>query len=1174
MLKKLIQLKTISLFCSFVFCLFVVAIEISNAAPTDKLPKQNKTDDFGAETIEEDTTPLPLGLVEQQEDSTNKNTEKKVTTENNLKYILSKALADGESGYGVSAVPVPKDGEIIGIQLFGLTDQSIFKTVGFQEGDILKKAGDITFTKQQDLQKLLEQVLAKETVLVSLERATEETIIPVTTVEESEAEAEDLEGSLAPLDTTTLLNVNDVEIATLVKTFSKLTKRNYIVDNNVKGKITIHLPTPVSLEQALRILDSVLLLKGFTTVPVDKNTWKVINAKDARQTTIPLTNNEKQNPSDIMVTTLVRLKHIAAQDVQQLLGQFISKDGILNSFAGTNSLVLIDSAANIKRLQELIKELDVPALDQDITIIPILYAEAKDIAEKIEKILGEDKEKQAPTTPVRNTSIRTPSQPGITNTVTTDNNSPSERRSLPLKIIPDERTNAVIVVADPEMTLRVKALVEQLDSRIDQSTGRFWVYRLKHADAEQLAEIINSLISGTAAESSSEKSGTQGSSISRKSSSSERSSSRETSAQRINQNLQRNQAAQNRAAASSSGEGKVTLEGEVFVAPDTATNSLIINASKTDYERVKDVIEQLDIKRKQVLVEATVLEVRLSKNEALGVELQGTLGTDNAGLFAQSNFGGLTNLLTNPAALADLTLAAASTGTLTLPGGLTIPSQAALVSAVSRVENVNVLSTPTIMATDNEEAEIIVGQNVPFVTGTSTDSSTLTNRFNSIERQDVGITLRITPQISDGEFVMLKIFVEISNVVARTQGDPNGPTTTIRTTETTVAVKNNQMVITGGLLQDDISEATRGIPFLQDIPVLGQYFQRQEQSDVRTNLLVFITPKIIEDQFDARDNSKLKANSLENELNIRNVVPKREEILKSDALDNVVEVEKGDANNPPSTITAPTKDNIEVLLPQLKATAVAPTLPEVSKKEPPVKEEPPVAKGDSPAPISEIPLQPDTRQKQIIENYKEETAKKNASNPVENNTIKDAPPKKREILEFKVRPKLPSQSAKAVETQIAPTKDIPDNLPNNIPTNAPETTKETKVPTVVQPSSSKVEFSVIERNNSRARLKQPKNQKSYLVFRQLNSHERTELDKDPNVTFADKDKTFGLTVSEGTSSTISQFFTVGGKYKVKDAVFVCLGHYSSLEQASEIHTSLKNPESWNEHNKNLTWVKR
>lgn len=718
--------------------------------------------------------------------------------------------------------------------------------------------------------------------------------------------------------TTTILNVNEIEIAALIKSISKLTDRNYILDDGVKGKISINLNTPVTIEEALKILDAVLLLKGFTTIPIDKNIWKVVAVAEAKQTTLPLHLKSPDRPTDMFITQVIRLEYVPANDIQQLLQQFVSSGGSITSFSGTNAIILIDSAANIERLTKLVDLLDTPADDQDITIIPIVYAEATDVSEKINEILGTEDEnstnQQANSLALSRTNNRVNNNArGRSNSRTQASQAASsnsvERNVLPVKIIPDERTNSLIVVADQSMTTKVKALVERLDSKLDLSSGRFYVYNVKHADAESLSEILNNLISGTEGTESESTTRTTGSSLSRTNSNNRTDSSSNTAAatrERIRQALR----TRNLLTGGGREDGKVNFEGEVSISADPSTNTLIINASKTDYLRVKEVIDQLDIQRRQVVVEATLIEVTLSDEKALGIELQGSTGGKDLGILAQSSFGSLNNLLLGSQsgdtaalgnALTDLTLAAASSGTVTLPGGITVPSQAVLVKALSSVSNVNVLSSPTILAMDNEEAEIIVGENVPFVTSRSTDTANIANTFNSIERQDVGITLRITPQISAGDYVVLSIFVEISNVVPATRTDPNGPTTTIRTAETMVEVQDGQMIATGGLIADNVTEATRGIPFLEDLPVLGHLFKREDTTRRRTNLLVLITPRIASDQFEARDYTLAARDKMENAIKSMpgDINPSRSEILRSEQLDYVV-------NELPLEITSPT----------------------------------------------------------------------------------------------------------------------------------------------------------------------------------------------------------------------------------------------------------------------------
>ena len=270
--------------------------------------------------------------------------------------------------------------------------------------------------------------------------------------------------------------------------------------------------------------------------------------------------------------------------------------------------------------------------------------------------------------------------------------------------------------------------------------------------------------------------------------------------------------------------------------------------------------------------------------------LTSTGGADG-GAIAKSDFSadnGLTKLFTDPGKLQGLTVAAASAGSLKLPG-LTIPTQTILVNAAQQNNNINVLSAPTILATDNEEAQIVVGNNVPFLASTGTNATNLNNTFNQVDRQDVGITLRITPQISSRDYVTLKVYTEVSSLVLSTLNSALGPTTNKRQSETTIIAKDGQMIVTGGLLSDEVSETDEGVPYLKDIPVLGHAFKNNSQARTQKNLLIFLTPRIIKDQFDARDTTIESRDKMEDVIAAYNVQPKRRGTLRSDRIDRVAE---------------------------------------------------------------------------------------------------------------------------------------------------------------------------------------------------------------------------------------------------------------------------------------------
>ena len=619
-------------------------------------------------------------------------------------------------------------------------------------------------------------------------------------------------------DSSTEINVKNADIAAIIRIFSRKTKRNFILDEKVRGKVSIYLPGKVSAEESLRILDSVLALKGFSSVPIGDNLWKIVPSKEARQSTIPtLTESRTDTPTAAVVTRLVTLKYVSAQDIQQILSPLVSGDGVVNAYTGTNSLIMIDSEDNIERLVKLIDELDVPFSNREMTIIPVQFADSQDIAQKLTDILGDPSKKDGSGDLAR-ASLGDGSG-GVLSGGVPRPVSPSGRtvsaRALEPKIIADQRTNAIIVVADGDTTARVRALITQLDSKLDLSGNKFYVYRCQHANAEELAQVLAGLSgSGGGATGGGAGSRQSGSSLSGSKSSS---SGSNKSMFGSSQGASGGATGGTSGASQSQGPVSTQLGENINITADPATNSLIIASSKLDYERIKSLISQIDVKRRQALVEATLLEVDIDHSIRASTSFMGSTGGADGGGIIRSDFGGAPNnlagLFNNPSSLQGFTLAAASSGSLTLPGGFVVPTQTMLVSAAQNNNNINVLSAPTILATDNEEAQIVVGQNVPFLASTSTNATNLNNTFNQVDRQDVGITLRITPQISSRDYVTLKVFTEVSALIPSTLNSSLGPTTTKRQSETTIIAKDGQMIVTGGLIADDVSETDEGIPY-------------------------------------------------------------------------------------------------------------------------------------------------------------------------------------------------------------------------------------------------------------------------------------------------------------------------------------------------------------------------
>jgi len=385
----------------------------------------------------------------------------------------------------------------------------------------------------------------------------------------------------------------------------------------------------------------------------------------------------------------------------------------------------------------------------------------------------------------------------------------------PVKIIPDERTNSLVVVASGDDTRQVEEIVARLDVPPPIGKGRINVVYLKNADAEELAKTLQEI---TAAGKKVEVPGKKG----------------------------------------------VELAGDVIITPDKATNSLVITASPQDFEVLRGVIEQLDIRRPQVFVEGLIMEVMMNTLRELGVEFRSVpedLAKDTSEADTEV-FGGTTFIgpLTDPFSLQGLALGAAD-GTITF-GGVTFLNVGALIRALQTDTSTNILSTPHLLTTDNEEAEIIVAENVPFRVRTTATASGFP--VEEIERKDVGLTLRITPQISEGDFLRLNLYEEISQVQpAGTVQGATDLTTLKRSARTTVVVQDHQTVVIGGLIADNVTEAVSKVPWLGDIPLLGHLFRSTSKTNAKTNLLIIITPHIVRTSKDLEGVYKEKRGEME-----------------------------------------------------------------------------------------------------------------------------------------------------------------------------------------------------------------------------------------------------------------------------------------------------------------------
>ena len=604
------------------------------------------------------------------------------------------------------------------------------------------------------------------------------------------------------------LNVVEEDLNELIKLVSKRLGKDFILSNDIRTrkKITILSDKPMDSKMAYNVFLTSLEMNGYTITKTPSGLYTIVAIKDALNKPLDLFKENSPN-EDRFITRIVQLNNISAKEISSIIQPLKSKDGEISSYPTTNSLIISDIGSVIDNMLKLIKELDQEGPQEVIEFIPIVYADASDISQKVKEIYLDD---SANKTSSRLRSRRRRSRSA--------GNDIDEVQAIS-KVIHDERTNSVIIKGTKRDIIKVKALIARLDRNMEGVEGRIHVYYLRHADAKEMSSVLQSLVSGS-------------SSSKNKSKSSSRNSKR----------------------GSASSGSSVQLEGGVQVTADEATNSLIITASPKDFTTLVDkVIAKLDIVRPQVYIEAVIMSMDVSKTNSLGVSLFGG-GTASIGGENLNIFGGL--LPTGPAAISSIAGASGGIGggavsektidfTLSDGSSISIPAISGIIQALQSDTDVNVLSTPSIMTLDNETAEIVVGQEVPVPAG-STVATGITS-FD-VERQDAGITLKIKPSISESDTVRLEIEQGITSVFST---DSNlGPTLDKKTVQTVVVAKNKQTIVIGGLIDDKSTVSAQKVPLLGDIPVLGNLFKTRTSTKQKTNLVVFITPYIIKNRGD------------------------------------------------------------------------------------------------------------------------------------------------------------------------------------------------------------------------------------------------------------------------------------------------------------------------------------
>jgi len=572
-------------------------------------------------------------------------------------------------------------------------------------------------------------------------------------------------------------NFNQADLEAVVKTVAKMTGKNFLLDPRAKGKITIISATPVSRSAAYQIFLSALKAQGFTALQGTGGIVKIIPVGEGKQAANGPSSGVPRG-GDQMVTHIVSIENGSANKLIPLLRPLMAPTSQLSAYEPSNSLIITDYAENIRRLLKVVARIDQP-LDVEVTVIPLKYASALDIADLVSRTMS--------------------SVPGAAAVKRPGEQVPG------LSIVPDLRTNSLLVrSSNPGQLKQLKNLIEKLDV-VPTKGGSTHVVYLRNSEATKLVEVLRGLLE---AESQKQSGAKAPASTARKS----------------------------------------------LIQADEATNSLIINAPDAVYNNLRAVIEKLDVRRAQVYVEALIAEVTSDKASTLGFQWAAAGEAGGSVIGAMSNFtqagsGSLGSVISDPSSVAgNAGLSIAMLGPETVIAGQTVRSIGGLAHALEEATNANILSTPNLLTLDNTEAKIIVGQNVPFVTGSyaSTGGSTSTaNPFQTIERKDVGLTLKIKPQVSEGGLVRLTIFQEVSSVLPTTTSGASDLITKKRSLETTVTVDNGNTIVLGGLIEDKLQNVAQKVKFLGSIPILGALFRYKKKSKVKTNLMVFLKPTIL-----------------------------------------------------------------------------------------------------------------------------------------------------------------------------------------------------------------------------------------------------------------------------------------------------------------------------------------
>ncbi len=586
------------------------------------------------------------------------------------------------------------------------------------------------------------------------------------------------------------MDFDGVDIKVFIKFIADITGKNFILDEKVSGKVTVISPRKMSLDEAYQVFLSVLEVNGYGTVRVGGVT-KIVKSAEAITKSLETTMDLPALREDRMVTQIIPLKHADANDMRTLLSPLISKGtSQLLAYPQSNVLIITDTMSNIQKIVDILNVVDVTGFAQEVRIFTLTYASASDLSTKLTEILAEDKTAQT-------SRIRTARQAGVVG------------GKASAKIIPYERTNALIVLASAMDMPEIEILIKTLDIPTPSGKEDIHVYYLQYANAEDMAKVLTDIPTPESPEAANAVKG------------------KTTAARGTSQNQ------------------------EIKISSDPETNSLIIYADPYAYRTIVETIKYLDIPRKQVYIKALIMEVNTEKDFKVGVEwtffedFKYDDGQRIGGVFGRTG----QSFISSPADLPSGSLLGVVGETITIGSGdtqITFPNMTSFINAMATDSDVHIISTPQIITMDNKEAEIKVGANVPYVTKTDTDSTNINRTVRTFDYRDVGVTLRLTPQINQQGNIRIELFQENTTLVPGQGEEEFAPTTLKRSATTTVTVKDGSTMVIGGLIGDTLTLGDTRVPLLSRIPLLGYLFKSMSNVKETTNLYIFLTPRIID----------------------------------------------------------------------------------------------------------------------------------------------------------------------------------------------------------------------------------------------------------------------------------------------------------------------------------------